>query len=460
MNNNSVIPLITLRIKEPAVLETFAIEHNIPIDNLLKNIRLILREHYNNFGIRPFTLEYSPSLGHVLVATSTIGYVNSLDIQIRIEPKVPNLQLGKCLGMCQYSKVPLISFLNKSLLNVLISDEADYSTIEVLAFSYFDSLLTIKNNGFARTFKEVLIPATKISGAIEFHDSISTGKMMPPIVSTPEPDLSVLPNKILKAAYDICTKYISNHKLKQAFNTLKDNFSEITELDSNVDATNISLFNFNIPRPDYQRALNLALSIINGGTLDEAGFEDYMPAFTMDMDIIFESFCSLAIKNYLAEDKFSVFLKRKFQHDTIPGMPGEIIPDIVIENKKTKKSVVLDTKNKYSALILVNEFSVNNADIYQICYYIQTLNAESGILIYPTASKCLQFPIRASESPSSYETKKSIFMKNAIKQRRNFFQNNQNKIELFLYQIDLSGSMQNTLKSIASLCLLIETLTD
>lgn len=451
-------PILEIHAGKSVSIRSFAEQNGLSSDLVAKEIRDQLREHYYNYGTRPLLLQYSPTEGHVVEATSTIGLLRAPHFLIRLVPKIRGLSLGKCLAMSQMAGTNITNFDNRGPLHVLISEHAAYSTIEALSFSFLDALLTIRNNGFARRFDEVLVPATKAGSNIEFQLSVNRAQMMPPIVSDLEPSNDTLPNQLLRTAYDRAVAVVRNQRLKKALLQLSEDFAGVSVLDPSARVDSLLLQDFTFRRSDYERALKIALSILNGNLFDSGGDSELMPAFTMDLDKLFERFATRVMEGMLSSKKFDVLEQTPFKHDTDPLLDGDFVPDLIVVNRSKGTRLLLDMKNKYSALQEAGQFSVSNPDLYQITYYALNLGVKDSILVFPSCTPSPQFPIKTSESAEAYEAKINRFVAADQAYHRTLIVGTPCHFSLYVYYIDLSGPMENTLRSIASLCLFAEYL--
>jgi 5-methylcytosine-specific restriction endonuclease McrBC regulatory subunit McrC len=454
-----VKPLIKINPGEKNRLEDIAHSFSLDADLLQQDLRNILKENYRSFGTNVFNLDFSAKNGYSIYANSNIGRVAGQLIELQIEPKITNISIGKCLGMSQVVKDSPASISSNSKVRGIISKDIEYSSIEYIAFTYVDSLHTVIQNGLARKFEDVIRITNENGGSIMIEEWIARGKTPPPSKSINEPSIDILPNQILSAAIRKCLEVCKSLKLKIALQTCLQHFNGAQTdnvLKSDIDS--VLLHRFNIPRKDYDRALSFALSILKGCALAD-GSSEYLPSFTIDLDILFEEFCTVVLKQLLKPDKFIVESQISLPHNSSPEYAGTICPDIIVKNKETGRVIVLDLKNKYSSRSQEKGFYASNQDLFQMVYYLNTTKAMSGILVYPESSSVCSFPIPGSESTSSYSNKVRSYRDRAHIFERTFFPSNKVPLNIRSYFIDLSGSMANTIKSLASLAYLIDFMT-
>jgi hypothetical protein len=444
---------INLSVNSPVYIQDIAASVGININELRYQLERTLQEHYFHFGSKPFFIEYDPVKGYMLRAGSAIGRLQAGSIVLEIIPKLPMLSIGKCLGMAQCSNTNLLKINNGILLKDYISENEKYSSLDFLSFSFLDSLLTIKKNGLARKFEEIFGPATKLRGTISFQETITAGKCLhEPITGEIEPTYDILPNQILKYALNICLSKAQAREIRDLANTISDFFAGVKLLDDSSMKMDLLSYNFGLPRPDYERALSYAKAIIEGRYISEGDQEELIPSFTLDLDKVFESYCSYHFDKLISKTSSDTLLQHPFPHDMRPLVTEKkIYPDIVLRNRKNKKSVILDVKNKYSSLRDDGCFTISNEDIYQVSYYAKTLGSRYCILVYPGINPKIQYPLKTSESDAVYSLRRSKVLVN-LKSKSAVKIFSKDEIYIIIYVIDLAGNLKNTKRSIASLC--------
>lgn len=453
---------VRLSLNKPILLEDIANEAELNTKELRFQLENALREHYFHFGSKPFSIEYSPALGDILRASSSVGKLSAENLVIEIHPKLPGLEIGKCLGLAQYGGHGLLKMNNSSIINEYFSENENYSSIDFVAFSFLDAVLTVKNNGFARKFIEVFGTSSKLKGEISFQKTISEGRsFLQSIVKNIEPTIDIIPNQILKYALTLCAKKSSFEDIKRLSQTYLTFFDDVSLIEEPSLFVEMLSFQQNLPRPDYEKAFAFAKAIIEGRSLSEESEEDLLvPSFTLDLDKVFEGYCSFQMKEILSSQHYSALIQHPFPHRMDPDIVKKsIYPDIVVHNKGTGQKVILDIKNKYSALRENGELAISNEDLYQITYYASTLECKTCILIYPGLNPKFQYPIKISEGASAYrkKVKKSVL---ELKSKNSITVFGQEGIKIIPYIIDLKGSLRNTKKSVASLCQLVADITN
>lgn len=454
---------IELSLNESLRIEELLHESDLDLSsqNLLREFEYYLSKHYYQFGSRPFFIEFQPNKGYMLRASSLIGKISTDNFEITLNPKFKDLHFGKCLAMAQYSNSGLLNISSNELTKGLITSKYEYSTADYLGFGLIDAVTSIINNGIARTFKEVINESVKIKGSISLIESIVSGKgLVNPYINESEAEYNITPNRIIKTALQVIIATSRNADLKATANTLIKYFETVSSIDK-LDLI-IEEFKhvFNLPRVDYEKAIIYATSIIEGGGISDIGKELNMPSITLDLDVVFENFISFKLKELLNKTRFEIFIQKDFKHISTPELNNKkIIPDIVIKDIKFNKLYIIDTKNKYTEIESNGVSNLSNQDIFQLCYYCKTFDTSEAILLFPSTKPKFQFPVKSSESDAAFRTKcETAFEKFRNTQQFKLFKKEQ--ISILIYHIDLSGSMYDTEKSLASFCQLIIHLSE
>src|ERR1051326_1779056 len=375
-------PVLQLRYGGEVSIDAFATQHQIQPSDIINDLKNILREHYGSFHTKPFNLTYSPASGYMVDSTPVVGVMAGRILDVELLPKLPHLSLGKCLGMAQQSGNQSVSFVNKKPVAALISDETDYSSMAYIALSFFDAVNTVVRNGIARRFNEVLVSSRKIEGTINIQESLAQGNEFLAIQDVIEPDKNIFPNRFIMTAIQFCREEIRDERISRGFAGLLAELDGIAPY-NRVELERLVFFHeFTIPRDDYKRCMSLANAILTGKTFEGFG-GDKLPSFTLDLDLIFEQYCSTQIDVLMSKGKFVVELQKEHLHDIHPRLTNKtIVPDIVIQDRTSGQQIVLDVKNKYSRLRDDGALDISNPDLYQLTYYLKTLSTNKGVLVY------------------------------------------------------------------------------
>lgn len=461
MNTEVKDPQIFLSLQPGHVLSLNLIADKIgvPASDLERELKDILDQSYRNFGSKAFSFEYVGSSGTVLRSESHVGVLRGGRTTIELKPKIPGFNIGKALSMAQEVSENLLKIDPQSKITSQISPDEDYKPLDVIAFPFLESVETICRNGLARKFEEVIVVSNRSSGTILFQEWIEKGLIPPPVKSDLDTSFDILPNRIIAAAINFCLNNCKTQKIKNLCRTYLSELEGVSSDLGFMDIAQLKLHTFSLPRPDYERCLYLSLSILGSFDIQASGTGNFIPSVIVDLDRVFEEYCSIRIKKHLNPKKFEVSLQSEIAHPVTPTISGFFKPDVVIKNKQSGKRIVLDLKNKYSKTLLGDTRGLSNSDIFQLLYYARAVSATAGLLVYPAVDPVIQFPIRTSESDKKYEERIEKFDNNEENKFLLFFKQKEIAQTLVAYEINLGGPMSETVKSIVSLCLLIERLT-
>jgi 5-methylcytosine-specific restriction endonuclease McrBC regulatory subunit McrC len=456
MINSNEKPTVRVSLGNDIAITTIASELTLDPMQVKAELELTIREHYFHFASRPVTLEYDPRKGYTLRATSSVGILSTPSFVLTIAPKIPELSVGKALGLAQESGINLLNIDNKSLTKNALSERSSYTTVDFLGFSLVDAALAVRHNGYARKFEEVLQPSMKPRGNLAFQETIASGlSSYTPIVSDVEPSIDIYPNQVLKTALSLCRDSASSSELRELAQLLLDSLQEVALIPEDQLHIDDLFSSFTLPRPDYDRALAFSKALIEGRLISEDGSSVLTPSFSLDLDRVFESYCTTQIQKLIVPERFEVLAQQQFPHDIFPNITEKnIIPDVIIKDRRTGEIIILDLKNKYSQLRDEGGFKISNDDLYQLSYYAKALKAKCCFVVYPGAKPSIQYPLKSSESAGTYEQKRQQKLREINEKNKiTIFQDQ--PVTLYTYTIDLLGTLQDTKKSVASLCQLI-----
>lgn len=451
---------VPLSLSNPVRIADLAAQLNIPEAILIEKIKAVLEKYYRYFGIKPFIFEYISGQGYVARASSNVGVLRYDNLIFRIDSKIKGLSLAKIMAMAQLSSKNRFN-ISDSKISAQIKSDEDYSLIDLLGFSFLDAIEVVIRNGLHRVFYEHTEVSFGASSGINLEENISKGMVPPPAVDSLETSVNTVPNQLLKYALEFLAANARNQILKDdTFNILKS-FVDVETPKFFGDLVEGGDVFFTVPRSDYDRALSIGISLLNGANLNfDNDSSEFIPSCLLDLDSIFEDFCGMRLKQLFSDEIYEVLLQSSYPHKSMPIIQGSIVPDVIIRNKRTNKIVVVDLKNKYSQLQSGSGLlSSANQDIYQIYYYGQVLNASAVMLLYPSTKPVWKYPLRGSEGEAKYKEKVS----NSF-DHENFplikLMDEGRSLDLYRLQVDLSRNMKNTSDSLASIASFINYLCE
>ena len=426
---------------------------------VLNDIQNAAREHYFRFGTQALQLFFDPSEGYCLHNTAAVGLLKTEKFTIELLPKINRLDIGKCLGLAQVSGMKGFQITDNLVHDIALKSDSAVNLVDYFSYSLLDAVVNISHNGLLSEKKDVIAEPNKIGGNILMTETVAGGKgLRKPYISDSVANRNITPNSVIKTALELCLRTATDSSIRDLASVLIQHFKDVSSLspsELNNMATVMTSYAPTSPRPDYDSALSHALAILEGGSLGADSGKLSAPSFTLDLDKVFESFCSSQIKTLLNPDLYDVEAQKSFNHAMEPSLINKkIIPDVFVTHRGKKKGVILDLKNKYSSLREDGKIILSNPDLYQISYYSKTLDQKTCILVYPGYRPRIQYPIKSSESEGAYAEKRSQKLAEILKDNSTTLFRDRS-IRIIIYNVDLSGSVRNSIKSVAGLCQLV-----
>ena len=288
---------------------------------------------------------------------------------------------------------------NDSLLSHCLESDA-LSGENLFALPFLQCMSKISNIGFRIEYKnQRSVTKGEIRGQIDldkqalehrpglFHSSTTVG------------DINTSENQTLK--YTLISLIDSNIFVNTIFESIS--LSIISEL-SDVDEITNDELNFEcqstISEPLYDQALNIAALIING--IDPSCLNSNVnpPSWVVDLNEVFERHVCIGLQNmneyYTEVDEFPLQYQPHFSvginvrissNRHVLSMDERYIePDGTYPEENADNLIIIDAKNKFNPN-REGVLSILNTDLYQMNYYLQRLESNHGILIFPTNQK-------------------------------------------------------------------------
>lgn len=448
---------IEVSLKSPRALAEVAAASGVALEELVDLCKEVIDRHWLSFGTKALTLEYSSRDGYLLRATSGVGALVGRGLEILIQPKVPNLSLEKVLALAQHAGNERLKIGNDRL-QAQIDTSIEYGALDLLGFSLSDAVFTIAANGLLKATREKLEISTGASSGPDLDANIERGFNPPLIVSTIQSDTDVPSNQLIKAALEKVRDSTSQQHLKDLLARDLSNFREVGPLPKDQPVSEFLSDFSGTPRPDYDRGISLASAILASGSFSVDGGADLaMPDVVIDMDETFEAFCSNVLHESFTEG-IQVRLQPEFPHKATPPMPSKSIrPDILVTEADTGRKIVVDVKNKYTALDDFGQPEFSNSDLFQQYYYAKNLDAYCVILLFPSVNPSWRFPLRGSESQTSFDSKVQAALASPDLKVMTI-EHSGAELDLYAVEVDLSGSLKNSVQSISRVAFLVNRL--
>ena len=417
-------------------------------------------EHYQKFGQQPFSIIYDrKKRGYIVQAEPVIGIINCGIFELQVLPKIPELEIGKCLQLAHHCQLNSLVKHTNTLVEEELSNSSKLFGIDYFATAFISAITDVINNGLLRTISSIEEPDPNFRGTLLPTRHIITGSNpLLPYTRRPIAINDIPVNRTLKAALEVCRLHCNSPEVKSLTSSALTHFKDVSE--KNPNEPFIYTFDSSLPREEYNRALTFAEIILEGFDPTAGQEELFFPYFTINLDQLFEKFIAFELKSKLRQEIYNVLIQKQYLHPAHPNIPNKFVePDIVVEKKAGEGNrVVIDTKNKYSMLPDNLSPSISNNDIYQIAYYCLMLKSNTAILIYPgNAKTSTDYPFPGSEGAQNYERKRQRALE-TLKSNASTHLSltlGNSSISIYFWRINLEGTMHDTMESVAKLALFI-----
>lgn len=183
-------------------------------------------------------------------------------------------------------------------------------------------------------------------------------------------------HQILYRALKVLNQINTNNTLKSRIGSLLLDFPEVSDIKITE-----SLFDkliFDRKTISYKGAIDIAKLILLNYHPDLSKGRNDVLALMFDMNLLWEQFVYKSLyKNKAKEEEIHAQHVRDFWKPQL-GYKSKMKPDIVLKNKITGKSIVLDTKWKN-----LNGYNPSPEDLRQMFVYMKYFDANKVALIYP-----------------------------------------------------------------------------
>ena len=425
-----MLPVVKASVGKPLPISRICEIVAIPSDSEIRSIlQRQIRVHFSLFGTEPYKIEYSRSDdSYQLRPNGVVGRILCGEFILEITSKFENIDIGKWLQLAHYSGANHLVRHNNDVAESTISEQETFSGVDYFVVALVSSVYDCINSGLLYDKDQKEGDDPNFRGKLQVKKYIQKGANpfnLQTIQNIKQYDCN--PNRILKAALEICASKAGNSQLRSIAHEMLPHFEGTSA--ARIDSTSIEYtFDSSLPRPDYEKALAIAKIILEGFASIEGSTDSFIPFYTINLDELFEIFIAYEIQKLLRSGIYTVHLQHKLPHPLNPALDSNFIaPDIEVTptNGHGQRTIVIDTKNKYSLLNDSGSIKISNQDLFQMVYYCQAVGTNVGILVYPgDKDSRTEYLLMGSEGRTNYERKRN-------------------------WRIDLSGTLRDTREAIA-----------
>ena len=325
-------------------------------------------------------------IGKVITAKNYVGVI-SLDDNTTIEI-LPKIYSSESVDVYKTKKL-LVDMLKtlrnapfKSLQTTNVNIE-NMDIFEIFIRMFIDEVFYIVKRGLKSGYESVESNEAFFKGKLLMDKQIqfNYAHKERSYVQYDEFNLNCVENKLLKSTLDYLYRTTSSSRNKKDLKTLLYSFGSVdlsTDYTSDFNKVVIDRHN-----NDYATALMWSRVFLQGKSFTSFSGSQVAFALLFPMESLFESYIAKILSRTLAGTDYSVSVHDRTYHlFDEPTHRFLIKPDIVLRNRITGKTFVMDTKWKLLSS-QVSNYGIAQADMYQMYAYQKKYNADSVTLIYP-----------------------------------------------------------------------------
>ncbi|MCH6265344.1 McrC family protein [Neobacillus citreus] len=261
-------------------------------------------------------------------------------------------------------------------------DKSDF--LEILVRLFLKEVDQVFQFGIIKEYVTESDNLTNLRGRVHFRKNLQQNFNIPTKIYCNYDELvtDVAENQILLSVIRKITTIKLQQRTKQQLNQIR---YQLEQLCSEYKGTEWPSFSYHRLNAHYERAHKLGRYLwerLSAKTFYTG--KNFYYSFLIDMNELFERFVAQLLTKYLPMEYKITASKRITQAIQLDGVRyRDIIPDILVENKRTKDVKVLDVKYKQ-----YGNKRVDTDDVFQLAFYAQNRKmAQDGLydaaIIYP-----------------------------------------------------------------------------
>ena len=329
-------------------------------------------------------------IGKIITAKNYVGVITMEDgTTIEILPKIYSREQSTEANTKKLLVDMLKTLRNapyKSLQTTNLNIEK-MSIFDVFIRMFIDEVLFIVKRGLKNSYETIQANEGVFKGKMKFAGQVRYNYAHKErcFVEYDEFNLNRAENRLLKATLLYLYKSTGSAKNKNDIKTLLNSFTEVdTSIDYESDFARI------VPdrnTRDYASALMWSKVFLMGKSFTSFSGSEIAFALLFPMETLFESYIAAQLRKVLNASEYSVSAQDRTYHlFDEPSRKFLMKPDLVVKDKRSDVTYILDTKWKVLSDSKPN-YGISQADMYQMYAYQKKYSAENVTLIYPYANK-------------------------------------------------------------------------
>jgi 5-methylcytosine-specific restriction enzyme subunit McrC len=256
--------------------------------------------------------------------------------------------------------------------------------LEILVRLFLKEVERVLQVGLVKEYVTEADNLTNLRGRVDFRENLKQNFNLPTKIYCHYDELvtNIVENQILLSVLIKIPLFQLQPKTKQHLNRVR---SQVELLCNEYRGKEWPKFHYHRLNAHYERVHKIGHYLWKG--LSAKTFfnrQNFYYSFLINMNELFEKFVVTLLKKYLPKEYNVKAGKRITDAITLGGQSyRHIIPDIIVENKRTKETKVLDVKYKQ-----YGKKRVDTSDVFQLAYYAQNQKREheggyESSIIYP-----------------------------------------------------------------------------
>lgn len=325
-----------------------------------------LEAAFRSMDVRRSTID---PLRYDVTPDAHVGVVRVGERVFVVEPKVPIDRLGFLLGYA----LGLIDW----------REPVPYTTVDtvadLVAALFADALAHALRRGLLQGYRLVEEAATTVRGRIRFDEQLRRrpGQLIPIEVAYDDFTEDIDANRVLRSALQRLSRVPLRHQpTRRRLATLQAPFADTVTL---VDYRRSEVPDFTLARlaPHYRPAVELATVILTSMTPDVGTGDVEAAGFVVDMNMVFEAFVRVALREALALTAKSFPSGRDCRTCALDRRHRVCLEPDLSWWENGRCTFVGDAKYKG-----VNAAGIKHPDLYQLLAYATAFELSGGLLVY------------------------------------------------------------------------------
>lgn len=306
-----------------------------------------------------------------LVSNSRVGVLQVGDYELRITPKLP---IRRLLWLIGYAIDPK-GWRDEDQVGLLEADDL----VNAIAVSFVAACNRALSHGLLRGYRVAEEATVTLRGRLREADQVRRRRLvaLPLEVRYDDYTVDVPENQLLLSAA-LRLRHLTGlpRNTRAALHRVVALMGEVTPI---VPGQKPPAHRFDQLNRHYRPAIELALLILSGRSLEQPPGATIAAGFLFDLNVVFEEWLTAALRGALAP--YGGYLRSPWPGYLDKAKSVRMRPDLVWE-RGGKPAGVLDAKYKSLGL----DANGTNPDLYQMLAYCTVLDLPSGHLVYAAGS--------------------------------------------------------------------------